>query len=200
MDKAAVLRISQHNVGLEVKYEGRYPTGPNGEKLPSYRVAVGCNIDGSTEDRCRALADMEKFMTPASVPDIEGWLAELSVISAKRQESGFSEGLRLTAFASRLSRYPADIARCVVLEHKWKFWPTWAEMGHACDVLVAARNQMLAALMKEEEQEIVRRPPTQEEKDRMAALVDELFPDVSKRYKERALKEIMNDDKPSEVE
>ena len=199
MDKAAVLRTSQHNVELEVKYEGRYPTGPNGERLPSYRVAVGCSIEGTTDDRNRALADMQKFMTPASTSEIEGWLAELSVISAKRQESGFSEGLRLTAFASRLSRYPADIARTVVLDYRWKFWPTWAEMGHAADVLVAARNQMMAALMEEEEQEKVNRPPTKEERERTIALVAELFPDVSRRWKERAVNEIMHTDETSDT-
>ena len=40
MDKAAVSRALSHGVGLRVKYEFRYPEGPNGEHLPSYMIAV----------------------------------------------------------------------------------------------------------------------------------------------------------------
>src|SRR6056297_2500545 len=73
MDKAAVSRASSHGVGLRVRYEGRYPVGPNGERLPSYDVAVFCDVDGSPEDVQRALDDLRNFMAPAPMLKIEEW-------------------------------------------------------------------------------------------------------------------------------
>src|ERR1041384_2611246 len=84
MDEAAVSRASSHGVGLRVKYEHRFPTGENGEYLPSYRVAVFCEVEGEEDQIRDALADLRNFMVPADVRTIEGWLAVLSVIVAKR--------------------------------------------------------------------------------------------------------------------
>ena len=195
MDKAAVSRASQHNVGLLVRYDHRFPTGPNGENLPSYTVAVGCDIHGSEENRKAALADLKKFMTPAPIRRIEEWLAELSVICAKRRDSDFDEGLRLTAYASRLSRYPADVVRHALLERTWQFWPTWAELEKVCAAKTGPRKQMVHALEHPtHHSEPTKRPPTEEEKARVQALVDEMFPSISKYWKDRAVDEAMKGD------
>jgi hypothetical protein len=84
MDEAAASRALQHGVALKVRYEMRFPSGPNGEILPSYQVAVGCSIDGDAAGLAPAIADLRNFLTPAPVDEIEAWLAELSVIVAKR--------------------------------------------------------------------------------------------------------------------
>jgi hypothetical protein len=86
-------------------------------------------------------------MSPAETRDIEGWLAELSVIVARRPGDDFSEELRLTAYASRLRDYPADVVREALLSRTWKFWPTWEELKIACEALVAPRRLMIAALV-----------------------------------------------------
>jgi hypothetical protein len=174
MDKAAVSRASQHGVGLQVKYESRFPTGPNGESLGFYSVAVGCDVS-ETGDHLAALADLANFMTPAPLREIEAWLAELSVLVAKRRDDDFTEELRLTAYAGRLAQYPADIARAVT-RASYTFWPTWAEMEKRCEVLAGPRRRMMAALERgPQESQPARRPPTQEEKDRIQALVDQML-------------------------
>lgn len=191
MDKAAVSRASSHNVGLRIRYEGRYPSGPNGERLPSYDLAVSCEMDGLPHEAQAALDDLENFMTPAPTRQIEEWIAELSVISAKRQDDHFSETLRIEAYASRLRQYPADVVRTVLLEDTHKFFPTWSELERRCEMLTSPRRCMIAALKRGPvPPEPVRRPPTQEEKDRIQALIDEMFPDASPQMRKDAAEEV----------
>lgn len=192
MDKAAVSRASSHGVGLRVKLEGRYPTGPNGERLPSYVVAVACEVspDG---DHDAALADLRNFMTPAPVRQIEAWLAEMSVIVAKRQGDEMEESLRITAYSSRLSRYPADVAKAVTIGASYKFWPTWDEMERRCEALTSPRRQMIAALERgpaKPEKEYT--PPTEEEKARIDALVRQMFPSATEEEKGNAVDLVMS--------
>lgn len=153
MDKAAVLRASQHGVGLLVRYEGRYPTGPNGERLPSFLAATDCTVTGSAEQRAAALADLRNFMTPATEDQAEAWLAEMSVTVAKRAGDDFTEELRLSVYASRLRDYPADIAKKVLREYSGTFWPSWGELAKSLDAMTGPRRQMIAALMREPENE-----------------------------------------------
>ena len=175
MDKAAVSRALQHGVGLQVRYEGRFPTGPNGERLPSYMVAVNCEVSPGG-DHSAALADLRNFMTPAPLREIEAWLAILSVTVAKRRDDEFTETLRLTTYANRLSRYPADVAHAVT-GATYTFWPTWEELEKRCEALTGPRRQMIAALERgPEPQKPKPRPATAEERAKVQALVDELFP------------------------
>ena len=179
MDAAAVSRASSHGVGLRVRYELRFPSGPNGERLPSYRVAVGCDVSQSG-DHSSALADLRNFMTPAPLRQIEGWLAELSVIVARRQDDAFADELRVSVYSARLSRFPADVVRSVLLGHSYRFWPTWEELEKRCAALAGPRAQMIAALERgPAHQEPERRPPTEDERRRIRELVDQMFPGQS---------------------
>jgi hypothetical protein len=191
IDKAAASRASQHGVALRVRYQGMFPTGPNGESLPSYTVAVGCEI-APGGDVGAALSDLRNFMTPAPLRQIEAWLAELSVLVAKRQGDEMEEGLRLTAYASRLSRYPADVARAVTVGSTYRFWPTWEEMEKRCEAMTGPRRQMIAALERgPAPPEPEYRPPNAEEKARIQALVDELFPNATTGEREAATEAAM---------
>ena len=191
MDKAAVSRASSHGVSLEVKYEGRYPIGANGEYLPSYQVAVGCDIHGTTEQRLAAKADLENFMTPAPIRQIEQWLAELSVLVAGRGREGFDAELMVTAYSSRLAQYPADVVRYALLAKLWKWFPTWEELERICKAKTGPRQHMIAALSKPEpDPEPSKRITTDEERARIAALIAEQFPDLPQRWKDRAVNEI----------
>jgi hypothetical protein len=112
----------------------------------SYQIAVGCQGSGDDAGRELALADIHRMTTPAPSREIEGWLAELSVIVARRASEPMDEAVRLEAYASRLRAYPADVVRAAVLGKRWQFWPTWAEMAGECDRLSAPRRHMVAAL------------------------------------------------------
>ena len=176
MDAAAVSRASSHGVGLSVRYEFRFPTAANGSRLPSYQVAVGCDVDGETGGLDAAIDDLRKFLTPATADAIEGWLAELSVIVARRADDEFSEELRIAAYAGRLGRYPADVVREVLLGRSYRFWPTWEELEKRCDALAGPRRHMIAAMERGPSQrEPEKHRPSEESRARMQALIEELF-------------------------
>lgn len=88
-------------------------------------------------------------MTPPTRDQAEGWIAELSVITARRQDDEQTEALRLAAYASRLADYPADIVRHALLGKRWKFFPAWADLADACDELLVQRRRMMTALNEE---------------------------------------------------
>lgn len=85
-------------------------------------------------------------MTPPTRDQSEAWIAELSVITARREDDAGTEALRLTAYSSRLADYPADVVKHALLSRRWKFFPSWAELADACDELVLPRRRMMRAL------------------------------------------------------
>lgn len=85
-------------------------------------------------------------MTPPTRDQSEAWIAELSVITARREDDPGTEALRLTAYASRLADYPADVVKHALLSRRWKFFPSWSELADACDELVLPRRRMMRAL------------------------------------------------------
>lgn len=195
MDKAAVSRALSHGAHLRVKYEGRYPVGPDGERMPSYLVAVGCHANGEPGAFSAAAADLRNFLTPAPMRMIEQWLARLSVVVAKRKDDAFSEELRVVEYASRMSQYPADVVRHVLLSKTYKFWPTWDELHKLCDAMTSPRRAMIATLERGPAPlEPEMRPPTQGERARIAALVDEMFPAMSQDMRDAAVSEALNGD------
>lgn len=174
-----------------MRYEFRYPEGPNGEHLPSYQIAVGCEIS-PTGNHEGALADLRNFLTPAPVRLIEEWLAELSVIVARRQDDQFADELRVSVYSARLSRFPADVARTVLIDQTYKFWPTWEELEKRCKALVGPRIQMIAALERGPVQPEPKRPElTVEARARIQNLVDEMFPSVSQEWRDAAVNEAL---------
>ena len=173
VDKAAVSQASRHNVGLRLECDYRFPKDEKGNSLGMVTLVKGCAVTGSEDDRRAALADIEKLQAAAPVPVVEGWLAELSVITAKRADDVFSETLRLEAYTSRLRRYPADVAREALLARTWKFWPSWAELEAICDRMAAPRKAMVKALAADP-------PNTTEDRERVSAdrarqIMDEVF-------------------------
>lgn len=129
VDRAALLRASSLNAGLAVQMI---------EGLP-----IKVSVTGEAAARRDAVNALAGFMTSAPKGQIEEWLAELSVITRRRQDDDITETLRLSAYSSRLSDYPADVAREALLKHKWLFFPAWAELQDVCDRLAAPRRAML---------------------------------------------------------
>lgn len=187
MDAAAVLRALSHGVVLQVQYEGRYPSGPNGERMESYQVAVGCDIRGSLEERQAAADDLRKFMIPPTQQQVEAWIAELSVTVAKRPDDAFTEELRITVYGNRLMNYPADIVHSALSDPPHRFFPTWEELKTLCERRASPRRNMLAALERGPlPQARQYRPPNQDERDRIKVLVDEQFPMRAPEIREKA--------------
>jgi hypothetical protein len=94
------------------------------------------------------VAKVEATFAPPSKQMCEEWLAELSVITARRPDDEMTEALRLEAYAIRLVDYPTDIAKHAILGHRWKFWPTWAEVAEICDAALDKRKKMLLAVSR----------------------------------------------------
>lgn len=146
----------------------------------------GCYFLGDA-DRSAVAADLSGFMTPAPVQTIEGWLAELSVITARRHGDEMEEVLRLSAYANRLAQFPADVARYVCVVKTWKFWPTWHEMHEICQVKANTRRRLIMELESGPEPEIEdRKPPTSEERERAMQMIAELFPALARSRKAAA--------------
>jgi hypothetical protein len=155
--------------------------------MPSYQVAVSCEVSPSGNHEA-ALSDLRNFLTPAPIREIEAWLAELSVIVARRPDDTFADELRVSAYAARLGKFPADVVRSVLMDATYKFWPTWDELEKRCSAMAGPRVQMISALERGPlKEEPPRRPPTEEEKTRIKNLVAELFPNVSPEWQEAAV-------------
>ena len=68
-------------------------------------------------------------MTPAPRRAVEGWLAELSCITARRKTDDFEAAVTVAAYANRLEPYPADVVCEALIVTVWHYWPTWAELN-----------------------------------------------------------------------
>ena len=146
VDEAAVLRASELGVVLHMTWDHRFPRDERGNRLPDRSVIKRVQVVGDAA-ACRAAAKtIWLLQTEAGIRDIEAWLAELSVIVAKRQDDEFTEALRLETYAGLLSRYPADVVRAAVLGRTWPFWPSWYELEAVCEQLAAPRRAMLRSL------------------------------------------------------
>ena len=144
VDRALRSLASSHNVALQVSYDTRQTRDIAGN-VTTHFFAKSCQGSGQIEDAERVAAKIAAAMEPAPVGMIEGWLAELSVIVARKKDDEFGETLRIEAYASRLRAYPADVAKAALLGRVWRFWPSWAELADLCDSMVMERQHMLSA-------------------------------------------------------
>lgn len=122
--------------------EDRRTLYPDDGSYRSVVVAVRCIGDPLNDDQ---LSRLKGFFTPADDGQIERWIAELSVIAARRADDDMSEALRLRAYRDRLAGYPADIVKDVLLRQTWKFFPTWAELHEKLESAMVRRRSILRA-------------------------------------------------------
>lgn len=144
---------------------------------------IKVSVSGDAEARRNAVEAISGFFTEAPTGKIEEWLAELSVITRRRQDDDITENLRLSAYASRLAEYPADVAREALLRHKWLFFPAWAELQDVCEQLVTPRRAMLWHLKNAPQvQEIDEREvPSAERRAEMAAYAQRVTRELAER-------------------
>jgi hypothetical protein len=88
------------------------------------------------------LSRVDGFFAPANERVIGQWIAELSVISARRADDDMSETLRLHAYTRRLSEYPADVVKMALLDKTWRFFPTWAELHEVLEPAMKRRRML----------------------------------------------------------
>ena len=130
----------------DIDWRGSYER-PDGSIAPAQATRRGWIAAAETPAQiAEAMGKVSASMTPASESQITRWIAELSVITARREDAPEIEALRLAAYRSRLVAYPADVAREALLGHGWKFFPAWAELAEVCDRLVEDRRRLKAAL------------------------------------------------------
>lgn len=139
-DKAIRSQASLLGVGLSVTYKTIFPAGGGTVEIPT-----GCHVHGSFSQLPAVIRMLEDAMRPARQADIEGWLAELSVLVIPRRDDDMASEVTLVAYADRLAAYPADVAHKALLGTRWKFWPAWVELEDVCNRLAAARRVMLQA-------------------------------------------------------
>ena len=115
---------------------------PNEGGFKRVHVGTTCHGEKLTDEQVERLRG---FFAPADDGRIEQWVAELSVITARRADDDFSGALRLKAYTDRLAEYPADVARSALLNSPWQFFPTWAELRAECERLVKPRRELFEA-------------------------------------------------------
>lgn len=146
VDQMLVSQASSHGVELREGSRLRPIYDERGTFMGNDLQPTGWYAKGPEDGKVRTADVVRKAMTPAPVETIEEWLAELSVITARRAEDEFTGSLRVDAYSRRLGAYPADVVKAALFDRKWKFWPTWAELSDACDAGVAKRKAMADAL------------------------------------------------------
>lgn len=148
--------MQSYGVALSVRTRSIFKPDATGRE--SWRtVAAGATFDLcdpdpayadlSPEERRRVALDrFDDFCVPIDEDRLEKWIAELSVISARREKSEADSALMVEAYVARLKPFPADVVRAALFEARWKFWPTWSELSAEIDRLMAPRAVMRAAL------------------------------------------------------
>lgn len=114
-----------------------FPEGVTTEQV------VGYEVEGTST---RPIAWLDAFFEPPTRRQVAAWLAELSVITARREGSDDEERFRLEVYTRRCQTYPADVMRYALMERRWKFFPSWAELAQVCDDLVSPRQKMASVI------------------------------------------------------
>lgn len=110
----------------------------------------GAEYRASRRDDPQAIEAAREALTPWLVPisrkSAFAMLAELSVLTKRREGSDASEDLTMAVYASRLGRYPEDVVESVLRSWYGVFWPAWVELQGPLDRRVAPRLQFARAL------------------------------------------------------
>lgn len=117
-----------------------------------YSVTMGFSFSGLTEaNRFEAEAAVESSMTRPTLDQCEDWIASLHAVTARRSDDEAALGLAMTLYASRLSQYPADIAKeaCMAFalrRQKPNWFPTLSELDEWCEKQASMRSVLLAKI------------------------------------------------------
>jgi len=136
---AALSRMLSFGVECSVKMETVFPTKEDGDTTFRQRpMSLTVNI-ASSADLPAALRVINASLAPASVHQIEEWLAVVSVKTVPRVDSVGRTELMVSTYAGHLRQYPADVVRYVLSGWSSKWWPTWGELAERLDELTDQR-------------------------------------------------------------
>jgi len=101
----------------------------------------------SSADLRAALSVIYEAMYPASVEQIEQWLAAVAVKTGRRRETSNESDLALSVYTAHLREYPGDAVREVLHAYRGQWFPTWGELADRLDEFVEPRVMIRDRLM-----------------------------------------------------
>lgn len=144
------LRSLASSRGVEIsrgkRFRGIYDD--NGACIGSELVPDPIRANGSVAEMAAMADAITETLIPAERGTIEEWLAELYVIAPSRADDEMTATLKLEAYGRRLSEYPADMVKHVLLSKTWRFFPSWFELEEQLKPLKRERDAMLAACLR----------------------------------------------------
>lgn len=150
-DTNLALAISRlHELGCDafVKKGMVFPTNPKTGEMTWREVVRGTELVlGKRNDLPACAREVAALLAPAHMDSIEGWLTEVSAITARRSETEEEGALTLVAYSSRLAQYPGDIVWQTLQAWSGKWFPTWGELKEILDARVAPRLAVRNALL-----------------------------------------------------
>lgn len=144
---AALSRMQQFGVTCTVKMETVFPEGMNGEATFRQKASSLTVTTASSADLRAALSVIQEAMYPASVEQIEQWLAAVAVKTGRRRETSSESDLALSVYTAHLREYPGDAVREVLHAYRGTWFPTWGELADRLDEFVEPRVMIRDRLM-----------------------------------------------------
>lgn len=117
-----------------------------GREFDGYEYTATLRDDaqpGEIEAARRALA---RWLDPITREKAVAMLAELSVLTKRREGDADLDDLALNVYVARLAEYPLDVVEGVLRSWGGTFWPAWAELQAALDRKTRARRVFAKAL------------------------------------------------------
>jgi hypothetical protein len=139
--------LRQCGVEVVVKHKTIFSSDSTGESTGWRDVIEGAQVTVSeTANEARASEIVAAASAPARDEDMELWLSELGLVTAKRNMGDATAELFLVAYTKRLAAYPADIVRTTIQGWSGKWFPTWGELKDVLDARSAERGAIMTAL------------------------------------------------------
>ena len=98
----------------------------------------------------RALALVDLACEPATVGQVERWLAELALVTKARADHGDDAAARLAIIARDLREFPADVVRAAIKRRAqgYQFFPSLSELLMTCRLLGSRRLALREGLRR----------------------------------------------------
>ena len=147
-ENTAAALSSLQRLGCNVALRTRTEFPENG----SWReVITGAAVEISdTADLAACRRIVAAMMAPASIADTGKWLAELSLVSARKATGDDESAALIAAYHDRLKAYPGDVVRETLKSWRGKWFPTWGELADILDGRIAGRRAIVAAIQNHE--------------------------------------------------
>lgn len=110
------------------------------ETMGTYFVDEVSFDDMTDEQATQALKAVDNYKKPMAAKDIANLVARLQIITNERGKNSADIAARLNIWIEELQAYPADVVRYVLKVHKYRFFPTLAEVLERCETEMSFRR------------------------------------------------------------